>query len=257
MPEPKIIFRDFNFYYNYGKAEAKHAVRGLNLNIAERMITAVIGPANSGVTTMLRSVNRLSDLIPGVKTEGEILLDGANVLSAGVNVTSLRRRAGMVFDIPTSLPMSIFDNVAYGPRLGGVKNKNELNKVVEESLKMAALWDDVKDRLKTPAQSLSGGQQQRLCMARVIALEPEVILLDRPCSGLDPVSTSKIEDSLSELKKRYTIIIAPHNVQQASRISDRTVFMLTGKLIEEGESLKIFSNPDNKLTDDYVTGRFG
>ena len=258
MPdEPKIKIRSFNFFYNFKGADKKQAINGLTLDIAANKITAVIGPANSGITTLLRAMNRLGDLTAGIKTTGEILLDGKNIYGGDVKVTELRRKAGMVFDIPSPLPMSIFDNIAYGPRLSGIKNTDSLNETVEKTLRMSALWDDVKDRLGDPAASLSGGQQQRLCIARVLALEPEVVLLDRPCSGLDPVSTAKIENSLMELKERYTIVIAPHNVQQASRISDRTVFMLNGKLIEEGGTMKIFSNPDNKLTDDYVTGRFG
>ena len=248
----KIEIKNLNVYYNQ-----KQAIKDLSLNIRANEILSVIGPAGSGVTTLLRSMNRLCDLIPGARAEGEILLDGESIFSPGTVLTELRRKAGMVFDVPTPLPMSIFDNVAYGPRLKGEKSKSALSEAVERSLKEAALWEDVKDRLKKPAASLSGGQQQRLCIARVLALDPEVILLDRPCSGLDPISTSKIEDSLTLLKERFTIILAPHNVQQAGRVSDRVAFMLMGQLVEEGENVELFSNPKDKRTDDYITGRFG
>ena len=202
-------------------------------------------------------MNRLSDLTAGARQEGEILLDGKNIFAPDVNVTELRRRVGMVFDVPTPLPMSIFDNVALGPRMGGMKSKTDLEEKVETSLRMSALWDDVKDRLDTPAARLSGGQQQRLCIARVLALEPEVILLDRPCSALDPISTAKIEESLVQLKEQYTIVIAPHTVQQAGRIADRVAFMLMGDLIEQGYTQEVFSFPRDKRTNDYLTGRFG
>jgi phosphate transport system ATP-binding protein len=250
--ESKIVIKNLDFYYN-----KKRAINNLSLRIRANEILSIFGPANSGITTILRSLNRLYELIPEAHMEGKIMLDGKSIHAPDVNVTELRRRVGMVFDVPTCLPMSIFDNVAYGPRLSGKKNRAGLEQVVEESLQAAALWDAVKDRLKEPAMSLSGGQQQRLCIARVLALEPEVILLDRPCSGLDPVSTLKIEDSLMELKKRFTIVIAPHNVQQAGRISDRVAFMLMGKLIEEGLNQDVFHNPKDKRTDDYLTGRFG
>jgi phosphate transport system ATP-binding protein len=189
--------------------------------------------------------------------EGEILLDGKDIYAPDINVTELRRRVGMVFDVPTPLPMSIFDNIAYGPRLGGIKSKASLAEGVEKALRMAVLWDDVKDRLNTPATRLSGGQQQRLCIARVLALEPEVILLDRPCSGLDPVSTAKIEESLRQLKEQFTIIISPHTIQQAGRIADRVAFMLMGSLVEHGVAAEVFENPKDKRTSDYITGRFG
>jgi len=250
--QSKIVINDLNFYYN-----KKQAIHSLNLEIKANEILSVFGPSNSGITTLLRSLNRLYELIKKAWMEGEILLDGKSIHAPEVNVTELRRRVGMVFDIPTPLPMSIFDNIAYGPRLSGKKNNTDIERVVEESLKMAALWDAVKDRLKMPAMSLSGGQQQRLCIARVLALEPDVILLDRPCSGLDPISTAKIEESLMQLKDRFTIVIAPHNVQQASRISDRVAFMLMGRLIEDGISAEVFSNPKDQRTDDYITGRFG
>ena len=249
---PKIIIENLNFYYN-----KKQAIYDLNLTIPANEILSVFGPSNSGVTTLLRSLNRLCDLNPEAHMDGEILLDKKNIRDPDISVTELRRRVGMVFDVPTPLPMSIFDNIAYGPRMSGIKNKKTIAEIVELTLCQAALWEDVKDRLKSPAMSLSGGQQQRLCIARVLALKPEVILLDRPCSGLDPISTTKIEESLMRLKEQYTIVIAPHNVQQAGRISDRAAFMLMGKLIEEGSNTEVFSCPQDKRTEDYITGRFG
>ena len=253
MPhKSKIEIKNFRFYY--GDDEVIH---GLNLSIPEHEILSVLGPAKSGITTLLRSLNRLCDLISAARAEGEILLDGVSVYDPEMSVTELRRRVGMVFDVPTPLPLSIFDNVAYGPRLAGKINRQKLEENVEQALRMAALWDDVKDRLNTPANALSGGQKQRLCIARSLALEPEVILLDRPCSGLDPISTAKIEESLIRLKEQFTIVIAPHNVQQAGRISDRVAFMLEGDLIEEGTNMEIFGSPEDKRTSDYITGRFG
>ncbi|MCL2352820.1 MAG: phosphate ABC transporter ATP-binding protein [Firmicutes bacterium] len=251
-PQPKFVIKNLSFYYG-----GKRAIHDLSLDIAANEILSVIGPANSGVTTLLRALNRLGDLVPGARMEGEILMDGKSVYDPDVSVTELRRKIGMVFEVPTPLPMSIFDNVAYGPRLIGKANGKSVAESVERVLRKAALWDDVKDRLKTPAMSLSGGQQQRLCFARVLALDPEVVLLDRPCSGLDPISTAKIEESLSQLKEQYTIVVAPHNVQQAARISDRVAFMLTGSLIEENRNVEIFSRPKDQRTSDYVTGRFG
>jgi len=252
IQEPKIVIHELNFFYN-----KKQVIRNLSMEIPANEILAVFGPANSGTTTLLRSLNRLCDLIPGTRMEGEILLDGKNVYDPDVSVTDLRRKVGMVFDVPTPLPMSIFDNISYGPRLSGNKSKAALEESVEKALQMAALWDEVKDRLHTPATRLSGGQQQRLCIARVLALEPEVILLDRPCSALDPVSTAKIEESLKHLKEQFTIIIAPHNVQQAGRIADRVAFMLMGSLIEQGATSAVFENPKDQRTHDYITGRFG
>jgi len=248
----KIKIENLNFFF-----EKKQAINDLSLGIRENEILSVFGPAGSGITTLLRSLNRLNDLIPTARMEGNIYLDDNNIYDNDVNVTELRRKVGMVFDVPTPLPMSIFDNIAYGPRLKGEKNKSNLAEAVEKALKEAALWDDVKDRLKMSALSLSGGQQQRLCIARVLALGPEVIALDRPCSGLDPISTAKIEDSLTQLKERFTIVLAPHNTQQAGRVSDRVAFMLMGELIEEGKSERVFSNPKDKRTSDYITGRFG
>ena len=248
----KIAIRNLNCFFGI-----KQVIYDLNLEIRANEILSVFGPANSGITTLLRTLNRLNDLISGFRLEGEVLVDGESIFGPGFNVTELRRRVGMVFDVPIPLPVSIFDNITYGPRLIGKKSKGDLSEIVEQSLQMAALWEDVKDRLKAPASSLSGGQQQRLCIARILALKPEVILLDRPCSGLDPISTAKIEESLVHLKERFTIIIAPHNVQQAGRISDQAAFMLMGRLIEEGRKTEVFSNPKNQKTSDYITGRFG
>lgn len=250
--QSKISIKDLTFFYN-----EKQVIHNLNLEINANEILACFGPANSGITTLLRTLNRLGDLIPGARPEGEILLDGKNIYHPDMSVAELRRKVGMVFDVPTSLPMSIYDNVALGLRMDGVKSKAIISERVEKSLKMAALWDDVKNRLHTPATRLSGGQQQRLCIARVLALEPEVVLLDRPCSALDPVSTAKIEESLRVLKDEYTIIIAPHTVQQAARLADRVAFMLMGDLIETGATKEVFANPRDKRTSDYITGRFG
>ena len=250
--EPKFVLNDVNVFY-----EKKQVVFDLNLKIPANEIMAVFGPANSGITTILRSLNRLSDLTPGARMEGQILLDGKNIHAQDVNVTELRRRVGMVFEVPTPLPISIFDNICYGPRLMGINNKNELMEIAENSLQQAALWDEVKDRLSISGMSLSGGQQQRMCIARVLALKPEVILIDRACSGLDPISTAKIEESLMHLKEQFTIIIAPHNVQQAGRICDRAVFMLMGHLTEEGTKTEVFMNPKDQRTHDYITGKFG
>jgi phosphate transport system ATP-binding protein len=252
IQKSKIDIKGLNFYY-----QQKQVIKELNLEIPKNEILAVFGPANSGITTLLRTLNRLCDLTPGARQEGKILLDGKNIFDSDINVTELRRRVGMVFDVPTPLPMSIFDNVALGPRMGGTKSKAVVAEEVEKALRMSALWDDVKDRLNTPAARLSGGQQQRLCIARVLALEPEVILLDRPCSALDPISTAKIEESLIQLKEQFTIIIAPHTVQQAGRIADKVAFMLMGDLIEQGDTEEVFSFPKDKRTNDYLTGRFG
>jgi phosphate transport system ATP-binding protein len=251
--EPKISIKNFNFFF--GK---KQVIFDLNLDIPKNEIFAIFGPAGSAITTLLRSLNRLVEMTPDAKAQGEILIDGESIYSENMNVTDLRRRVGMVFDVPTPLPLSIRDNITYGPRLSGIKNKSALEEIVEKSLRESALWDDVKDRLHIPAMSLSGGQQQRLCIARVLALKPEVVLLDRPCSGLDPISTAKIEESLVQLKEQFTIVITPHNTQQAARISDRSAFMLMGHLIEEGTNDDIFVKvTKNPKTNDYITGRFG
>jgi phosphate transport system ATP-binding protein len=250
--QDKISIKNLNFYY--GKTEV---VKDLSLEVKANEILAVFGPANSGTTTLLRTLNRMTELVAGARMEGEILLDGQNIHSPDVNITELRRKVGIVFEVPAPLPMSIFNNIAYGPRLSGIKNKTSLEEIVEKSLRMAVLWDEVKDRLHASGMSLSGGQQQRLCIARVLALNPEVILLDRPCSGLDPVSTAKIEESLRRLKEQITVIIVPHNVQQAGRVADRVAFLLMGNLIEVGITSKVFANPKDKRTSDYITGRFG
>jgi phosphate transport system ATP-binding protein len=253
MPQQdKIVIQDFNFNY-----PALHALHNIHLTIKSNEIFSLFGPSMSGKTTLLKSLNRLTDLIPGVRHTGAIFLDGKDIYDPEVDVTQLRRRVGMVFDLPTPLRMSIFDNVAYGPRLGGIRDKNRLTEIVGKALRSAVLWEEVKDRLHTSALRLSGGQQQRLCIARVLALEPEVLLLDEPCSGLDPISTLKIEESLIELKKEYTIVIVPHNVQQASRISDRAGFFLSGELVEVGTAYQVFTKPKDKRTEDYVTGKFG
>lgn len=250
--QSKILIKNLNFYYHQ-----KQVIKELNLEIAKNEIFAIIGPSNSGITTTLRTLNRLCDLTYGARQEGEVLLDGKNIFDSDINVTELRRRVGMVFDAPTPLPMSIFDNVALGQNMRGKKSKTEIAEVVENSLRLSALWDEVKDRLDTPALRLSGGQQQRLCIARVLALEPEVILLDRPCSALDPISTAKIEESLLVLKEQYTIVLAPHNIQQAGRVSDKVAFMLMGDLVEEGITHEVFSVPKDQRTNDYLTGRYG
>lgn len=248
----KLEIRNFSFYFN-----DKKVIDNLNLNIRANQITSVFGPANSGTTTFLRTLNRLCDLNPESRYEGEILLDGKSIFDSRESVTMLRKRIGMVFEVPTPLPMSIYDNVTYGLRLGQMLSKAKLMEAVEIALTQAAIWEEVKDRLDLHAMSLSGGQQQRLCVARVMALKPEVVLIDRSCSGLDPISTAKIEESMGKLKKDYTIIISPHNVQQAIRVSDRAAFLLMGKLIEEGTNEEIFTNPQDQRTSDYVTGRFG
>jgi len=252
MGKNKIVINGLNFYYN-----DKQVIHGLNLKIPANEILSVLGPANSGITTLLKSLNRLYELVHGARMEGEILIDGESIHGPDIIITELRRKVGIVFDIPTPLPMSVLDNITYGPKLSGRGKRSELAETAEKALRAAALWDDVKDRLGISALALSGGQQQRLCIARVLALDPEIILLDRPCSGLDPISTAKIEDSLTELKKRYTIVLAPHNVQQAGRVSDRVAFMLSGHLIEEGACRELFSSPKDQRTNDYITGRFG
>lgn len=252
MNNIKIITKKLSFYHD-GVA----AIQQLDLEIYTNEIFAIIGPAQSGRTTFLRVLNRLNDLLPKTHLEGEVLLDGENIYSPSFNVTELRRRVGMVFELPTPLPMSIFDNIAYGPRLSGIRSRAALEEIVEQALKAAVLWDEIKDRLSTPAMRLSGGQQQRLCIARTLALMPEVILLDQPCSGLDPISTAKIEESLIQLKERFTIVITPHNVQQAGRIADRVAFLLSGKLVELGPTQDVFANAKDQRTADYITGRFG
>jgi phosphate transport system ATP-binding protein len=250
--ENKLSIKDFNFYYG-----SFQALKRINLHIKVNQIFSIFGPARSGKTTFLKSLNRLTDLTFGSSHTGAILLDGADIFDSTLSLTDLRRRVGMVFDLPIPLPMSIFDNVSYGPRLSGIKQKRRLIEIVEQALRSAVLWDEVKDRLNTSALRLSGGQQQRLCIARTLALGPEVLMLDEPCSGLDPISTTSIEETLTQLKKEYTIILVPHNIQQASRVADRCGFFLNGELIEEGTTYHIFTTPKDKRTEDYVTGRFG
>ena len=248
----KIVIKDFSFYY-----DSVQALQNISLDIQPKQIFTVFGPARSGKTTLLKSLNRLTDLIFGTSHTGTILLDGMDIYDPELSLTQLRRRIGIVFDLPIPLPMSIFDNVAYGPKLSGTNRRNRLNEIVEKALRSAVLWEEVKDRLNTSALRLSGGQQQRLCIARILALEPEVLLLDEPCSGLDPISTASIEGTLRELKKEYTIILVPHNIQQASRVGDRAVFLLNSELIEEGPVYQIFAKPRDKRTEEYITGRFG
>ena len=233
------------------------ALTDINIEIPEKSITALIGPSGCGKSTFLKTINRMNDLIPDVKITGEIKYKERNIFAPNVDVNDLRREVGMVFQKPNPFPMSIYDNIAYGPRTHGVKNKAKLDDIVERSLRGAALWDEVKDRLKKNALGLSGGQQQRLCIARALAVEPEVLLMDEPTSALDPISTLKIEELAEELKKKYTIIIVTHNMQQAVRISDRTAFFLLGELVEYGDTEKMFSDPVDKRTEDYITGRFG
>ncbi len=233
------------------------ALKNVTLNVYPNEILAIFGPAHSGKSTLLRTLNRLNDLLDGVVVEGQVLLDGQDIYAPHVDVVQLRRRVGMVFALPTPLPGSIWENITYGPRLSGIRDRARLDEIVERTLRQAALWDEVKDRLHDSAFALSGGQQQRLCLARTLALEPEVILLDEPASGLDPISTLKVEDSLQELKRDYTIIIVPHSVQQASRVADKAAFLLSGELVEYGPGEELFTNPRDQRTEDYITGRFG
>lgn len=247
-----VTVKDMCLWYG-----AHQALKDINIDIPEKSITALIGPSGCGKSTFLKTLNRMNDLIPGVKITGNIRYKGIDIFDSSVNVNELRREVGMVFQKPNPFPMSIYDNIAYGPRTHGIKNKAKLDDIVERSLKDAAIWDEVKDRLKKNALGLSGGQQQRLCIARAIAVEPEVLLMDEPTSALDPISTSKIEELALELKKKYTIIIVTHNMQQAVRISDKTAFFLLGELVEYDDTEKLFSEPKDKRTEDYITGRFG
>ena len=249
---PKIKLEGIS--YSYG---GRPALRDVTLDIPEHAVTSFFGPAQSGKTTLLRLINRLNDQVENTRMSGTILLGGEDIYAPHIHVPSLRRRVGMVFALPLPLPGTIRDNVVYGPRLAGIRDRQGLDELVVQSLQRAALWDEVKDRLDTPASQLSGGQQQRLCIARSLALEPEVLLLDEPTSGLDPVSTSLVEQSLIELKQRYTIIIVPHNIQQAARISDYTAFFLLGELVEHGPASKVFTTPEDHRTEEYITGRFG
>lgn len=248
----KIEVSGLNLFYS--EVQALHHI---GMHIEEKQITALIGPSGCGKSTFLKTINRMNDLIPGVRIEGLVALDGQDIYAKDVDVNLLRRRVGMVFQKPNPFPMSIYDNVAYGPRIHGTKSRRELDIFVEKSLRGAAMWDEVKDRLKKSALGLSGGQQQRLCIARALAVEPEVLLLDEPTSALDPISTSKIEDLMDQLKQNYTVVIVTHNMQQAARISDYTAFFMLGEMIEFSDTETIFSKPADKRTEDYITGRFG
>ena len=234
-----------------------HALKNININIPEREITAFIGPSGCGKSTFLKSLNRMNDLVEGCRISGDIKLDGVDIYKDKMDVNALRKRVGMVFQKPNPFPMSVYDNIAYGPRTHGIRSKAKLDELVERSLRGAAIWDELKDRLKKSALGLSGGQQQRLCIARALAVEPEVLLMDEPTSALDPISTSKIEELVMELKDRYTIVMVTHNMQQAVRVADKTAFFLLGEVVEYGETEQMFSQPRDKRTEDYITGRFG
>ena len=251
MNKSKISVQDLNLFY--GNFQALYDV---NLEIPANMVTAFIGPSGCGKSTLLKTFNSMNDLVVGCRTEGKVLIDDENIFE-NIDVNLLRKKVGMVFQKPNPFPMSIYDNIAYGPRTHGIKRKSDLDNIVEKALQDAAIWDEVKDRLNKSAIGLSGGQQQRLCIARALAIEPEVLLMDEPTSALDPISTSKIEDTIAELKSKYTIVIVTHNMQQATRVSDLTAFFLLGKVIEYGQTEQIFSSPKNKKTEDYITGRFG
>ena len=248
----KIETKDLNFYYG-----DKQALKEINLIAPINKVTALIGPSGCGKSTFIRALNRMNEVIQGTRVEGEVILDGENIYSPKVDVVEQRKQVGMVFQKPNPFPKSIFDNIAYGLRINGIKGKRHIEEIVEKSLKEAALWDEVKNRLGDNAFALSGGQQQRLCIARSLAVEPDVMLFDEPCSAIDPIATAKIEDLIQTLKKNYTVLIVTHNMQQAARVSDFTAFLMLGELIEYGETGKIFTNPKNKLTEDYITGRFG
>ena len=247
----KLTIKNLDLYYSEFKA-----LKNINLNVQEKEITAFIGPSGCGKSTLLKSLNRMNDLVEGCRIEGEVLLDGENIYK-DMDVNLLRKRVGMVFQKPNPFPMSIYDNIAYGPRTHGIRSKVKLDELVENSLRGAAIWDEVKDRLKKSALGLSGGQQQRICIARALAVQPEVLLMDEPTSALDPISTAKVEELALELKKDYTIVMVTHNMQQAARISDRTAFFLLGEIVEFGKTEQIFSMPKDKRTEDYITGRFG
>ena len=248
----KFSVRDLELYYGDFKA-----LKGIDMDIPERRISAFIGPSGCGKSTFLKTLNRMNDLVEGCRINGQILLDGQDIYAKNMDVNLLRKKVGMVFQKPNPFPMSVYDNIAFGPRTHGIHSKAKLDQIVEESLRSAAIWDELKDRLKKDALGLSGGQQQRLCIARALAVQPEVLLMDEPTSALDPISTSKIEDLAMELKDKYTIIMVTHNMQQAARISDRTAFFLLGEVVEYDETEKIFSMPSDKRTEDYITGRFG
>lgn len=252
MLEKKIDVKGLNLYYG-----ENHALKNVNIEVRENAVTALIGPSGCGKSTFLKCLNCMNDLVDGVRIDGQILLDGENIYDAGVDTTLLRKKVGMVFQQPNPFPMSIYDNIAYGPRIHGIKNKAKLDEIVENALKGAAIFDEVKDRLKSPALGLSGGQQQRLCIARALAVEPEVLLMDEPTSALDPISTLKIEDLMNDLKSQYTVVVVTHNMQQAARVSDVTAFFLLGELVEADDTMNIFGSPKDKRTEDYITGRFG
>ena len=248
----KISVSNLNLYYGQN-----HALKSVNMEIPENEITAFIGPSGCGKSTFLKTLNRMNDLVEGVRIEGKVVLDGEDIYSPTVDTTLLRKKVGMVFQQPNPFPMSIYDNIAYGPRIHGIKNKAKLDEIVETSLKGAAIWDEIKDRLKKSALGLSGGQQQRLCIARALAVKPEVLLMDEATSALDPISTLKVEELMAELKKNYTVAIVTHNMQQATRISDNTAFFLVGEMVEMNKTEELFSRPMDKRTEDYITGRFG
>ena len=252
MEKTKIKVEHLNLHFG-----DHHVLKDINMNIKENAVTALIGPSGCGKSTFLKTLNRMQDLVPSAKIEGLVTIDGEDIYAPGIDPTLLRKKVGMVFQQPNPFPMSIYDNIAYGPRIHGIKDKNRLDEIVEKSLRDAAIFDEVKDRLKKSALGLSGGQQQRLCIARALAVEPEVLLMDEPTSALDPISTTKIEDLMESLKKQYSVIIVTHNMQQAARISDDTAFFLMGEVVEFGNTEKIFSNPQDEKTESYITGRFG
>lgn len=250
--QAKISVKDLHLFYG-----ENHALKGVNMDIRPNAVTAFIGPSGCGKSTFLKTLNRMNDLVDNVRIEGQVLLDGEDIYAPGVDTTILRKRVGMVFQQPNPFPMSIYDNIAYGPRVHGIKDKRVLDQIVEESLRGAAIFDEVKDRLKKSALGLSGGQQQRICIARALAVQPEVLLMDEPTSALDPISTSKIEELMEELKKKYTVVVVTHNMQQAVRVSDDTAFFLLGEMVEFGNTQQLFSYPKDKRTENYITGRFG
>ena len=252
LPENILDIKKLDLWYG-----ENHALKNVNMEIKRNAITAFIGPSGCGKSTFLKTLNRMNDLVPGVRIEGQVLLDGVDIYDPKVDTSMLRKKIGMVFQQPNPFPMSIYDNVAYGPRIHGIKNKVKLDQIVEESLKGAAIFDEVKDRLKKSALGLSGGQQQRLCIARALAVSPEVLLMDEPTSALDLISTLKVEELMEELKKKYTVVVVTHNMQQAARVSDDTAFFLVGEVIEKDSTDNIFSQPKDKRTEDYITGRFG
>lgn len=252
MNKTKIAVQDLNLYYG-----ENHALKDIQMKISENAITAFIGPSGCGKSTFLKTLNRMNDLVDNVKITGKVEMDGEDIYGKNIDITVLRKKVGMVFQQPNPFPMSIYDNIAYGPRVHGIHDKRKLDQIVEESLQGAAIWDECKDRLKKSALGLSGGQQQRICIARALAVQPEVLLMDEPTSALDPISTIKIEDLMEELKKKYTVVVVTHNMQQAVRVSDYTAFFLVGEMVEFGETKTLFAYPQDKRTEDYITGRFG